>query len=103
MRPLPAIAAAGAAAFAYGSLVERNAFTVRRFDVPVLAPDAAPIRVLHISDLHITPAQRRKHQWIRGLAQLEPDLVVNTGDTLSAVNGIPAVMQALEPLFAFPG
>jgi predicted MPP superfamily phosphohydrolase len=103
MRPIAAIAAAGTAAFAYGSLIERNAFTLRRFDVPVLAAGATPIRVLHISDLHITPSQRRKHQWVRDLARLEPDLVVNTGDTLSAVRGVPAVMHSLDPLFAFPG
>jgi predicted MPP superfamily phosphohydrolase len=103
MRPLHVIAAAGAAAFGYGALIERNAFTLRHFDVPVLSAGAAPLRVLHISDLHITPAQQRKHQWIRELARLEPDLVVNTGDTLSAANGIPAVMHALDPLFEFPG
>lgn len=93
----------GAAALAYGGLIERNAFTLRRFDIPVLSPGARPIRVLHVSDLHITAAQQRKHAWIRALARLEPDLVVNTGDTLSAADGIPAVMNALGPLFAFPG
>ncbi|SHG10869.1 hypothetical protein SAMN05443575_1394 [Jatrophihabitans endophyticus] len=93
----------GAGTAAYGAVVERNAFTVRRFDVPVLAPGASPIRILHVSDLHITPRQHRKQEWIRGLAALQPDLVVNTGDTLSAVDGIPAVLDALEPLRAFPG
>ncbi|MDT5045391.1 MAG: uncharacterized protein QOG75_1244 [Mycobacterium sp.] len=94
---------AGAAALAYGGLIERNAYTLRRFDVPVLNPGARPVRLLHISDLHITAAQQRKHKWIRALACLEPDLVVNTGDTISDPDGIPAVMHALEPLFAFPG
>jgi predicted MPP superfamily phosphohydrolase len=94
---------AGVGTIFYGSVIERNAFTLRRFDVPVLSPGAAPLRVLHVSDLHITATQHRKHAWIRGLAELAPDLVVNTGDTLSAANAIPAVMTALEPLFAFPG
>ncbi|GAB2478900.1 metallophosphoesterase [Jatrophihabitans fulvus] len=97
------VAALGVATLAYGVGIERNLFTLRRRDVPVLAPGAAPIRVLHVSDLHITPGQARKQAWIRGLADLRPDLVVNTGDTLSAEHGIPAVMAALEPLFAFPG
>jgi predicted MPP superfamily phosphohydrolase len=96
-------AATGAAILGYGSLIERNAFTLRRFDVPVLAPGAKPIRLLHVSDLHITPDQHRKHAWIRELARWEPDFVVNTGDTLSALDGIPAVMHALEPLLALPG
>src|SRR5690349_8422324 len=84
----------GAGVLGYGALYERNAFTVRYFDVPVLAPDAGPVRILHITDLHITPPQRRKQEWIRGLADLHPDFVINTGDTLSAENGIPAVMRA---------
>jgi uncharacterized protein len=103
MRAAGVTAAAGAATLAYGGLIERNAFTLRRFDVPVLAPGAEPIRVLHVSDLHITPQQHRKHEWIRRLAGLRPDVVINTGDTLSAADGIPAVMHALEPLLQFPG
>ncbi len=96
-------AATGAAALAYGGLIERNAFTLRRFDVPVLAPGARPVRILHVSDLHIIAGQRRKIDWIRDLARLEPDLVINTGDTISDPDGITAVLHALEPLFAFPG
>ena len=102
-RALAALGAAGTGSLLYGTLVERNAFTLRRFDVPVLAPGRRPVRVLHLSDLHITAGQRRKQAWIRGLAALEPDLVINTGDTLSSADAIPAVLRALEPLAAFPG
>lgn len=101
-RAVTALGAAGAGAFLYGSLIERNMFTLREFEVPVLAPGATPIRVLHVSDLHITAGQHRKHAWIRSLAELKPDLVINTGDTLSAANAIPAVLRSLEPLAAFP-
>ncbi len=102
-RVLPALFAAATATLAYGSLIERNAFTVRRFTVPVLPPGAKPIRLLHISDLHLTPQQRRKQAWIRRLADFDADIVINTGDTLSAARGIPAVMGALEPLLEIPG
>jgi predicted MPP superfamily phosphohydrolase len=102
-RAVTAVGAAGVGMLAYGTLIERNAFVLRRFDVPVLDPGSEPIRVLHVSDLHITAGQHRKHEWIRGLARLRPDLVVNTGDTISDLHGIPAVMHALEPLFEFPG
>jgi predicted MPP superfamily phosphohydrolase len=96
-------AIAGAAALAYGSLIERNAFTLRRFDVPVLAPGASPIRVLHVSDLHLLPRQRRKQEWTRGLAALRPDLVINTGDTWASADAIPSVINAFEPLLDVPG
>jgi predicted MPP superfamily phosphohydrolase len=96
-------ALSGAAAVGYGSLIERNWFALRHFEVPVLAPGTPPIRLLHISDLHLTAVQGRKQRWIRALADLQPDVVINTGDTLSATNGIPAVMFALAPLLERPG
>lgn len=96
-------AAAGAAAFAYASLVERNMFTLRRFDVPVLAPDAEPLRILHLSDFHLTPGQHRKQRWIAELAGTDPDLIVVTGDNMAHVDAVPAVVRALTPLLDRPG
>jgi predicted MPP superfamily phosphohydrolase len=96
-------AALGAATFAYASLIERNLFTLRRFDVPVLAPDAEPLRVLHISDLHMTPGQRRKQDWVAALAATDPDLVVTTGDNLAHPDAVTAVTRALQPLLDRPG
>jgi predicted MPP superfamily phosphohydrolase len=42
-------------------------------------------------------------EWIRGLAALEPDLVVNTGDNLAHPDAIPMVLEALGPLLSLPG
>ncbi|QYF73751.1 metallophosphoesterase [Cryobacterium sp. PAMC25264] len=98
-----AVTAAGLAAFAWGSLVERRRFTLREVTVPVLAPGSDPIRVLHLSDLHMAPWQRDKQDWVRGLAALKPDLVVNTGDNLGHEDGIAGVEYALEPFAGVPG
>ena len=97
------VAAAGAAAFAYGSLIERNLFGIREETVPVLPAGSAPLRVLHLSDIHFVPGQERKTRWLQGLADLEPDLVVNTGDNLSHLEAVPPVLEALKPLLRFPG
>ena len=97
------LAAFGAGGLAYASLIERNAFIVRRVSVPVLPRGAAPLRVLHLSDIHLVPRQKRKIEWIRSLAALEPDLVVTTGDNLADLQAVPAVLQAFEPLLAIPG
>jgi predicted MPP superfamily phosphohydrolase len=96
-------AALGAATLAYASLVERNLFTLRRFEVPVLAPDAEPFRILHISDLHMTPGQHRKQTWVSELAGTDPDLVVVTGDNLAHVDSVTPVVRALTPLLDRPG
>ena len=93
----------GAATLAYATLVERNMFTLRHVDVPVLAPEAEPLRVLHLSDLHLTPGQHRKQRWVAGLAATDPDLVVVTGDNLAHVDALPAVVRALTPLLDRPG
>jgi len=98
-----ATVAAGAATFAYASLIERNMFTLRRFDVPVLDPDAEPFRILHISDLHMMPNQRRKQSWVRELVGTDPDLVVVTGDNMAHPDSPSAVARALSPLLDRPG
>ncbi len=92
----------GAALTGYG-LSEARRYTLRRVDLPVLPAGARPLRVLHLSDLHVTPAQTRKLAWIRDLAALEPDLVVDTGDNLSHQEAVPAVCDALGPLLDVPG
>ncbi|GAA2643927.1 metallophosphoesterase [Paractinoplanes durhamensis] len=97
------VVAAGAATFAYSSLVERNMFTLRRFDVPVLEPDAEPLRILHISDLHMMPSQARKQAWVASLGGTDPDLVVVTGDNMSDPGSVPGVLRALDPFLSVPG
>lgn len=100
---LAAVAAAGLGALVWGTLVERNRFTLRREIVPVLEPGARPITVLHLSDLHMAPWQRAKQEWVRGLAVYEPDLIVDTGDNLGHERGLEGVEYALEPFRGTPG
>jgi predicted MPP superfamily phosphohydrolase len=101
---LGVVAAAGAAAFAWGALVERNRFTIRQEVLPVLDPGARPITVLHLSDLHMAPWQHRKQQWVRSLMTIvEPDLVVNTGDNLGHPDGLEGLIEALAPFTDVPG
>ncbi|WP_414826659.1 metallophosphoesterase [Arthrobacter sp. Soil763] len=97
-----ATAAAGAAAAGYG-LWEKNQFELREETLAILPPGYGPLRVLHLSDIHFVPGQHKKADWLRSLAALEPDLVVNTGDNLSHAKAIDPVLEALQPLMQFPG
>ena len=107
MRPAAAlaagVAAAGAGAVLYGWAYERKAFRLRRYDVPILPPGADPVTVLHVSDLHATPGQPWKVAWVRALAELSPDLVVDTGDNLAHPDAVPVVLDALDGLLDRPG
>lgn len=100
---LGAVAALGAGAFAWGSLVERNRFGVRHEVLPVLEPGARPLTVLHLADLHLAPWQRAKMEWVRSLADLEPDLVVNTGDNLGHTDAQEALEYTLAPFASVAG
>jgi predicted MPP superfamily phosphohydrolase len=95
-------AAAGAGLTAY-AMCEARAYTLRRVQVPLLPAGARPVRVLHLTDLHMTPGQTRKQEWLAGLATLRPDLVVDTGDNLAHAAAVPVVRDALGPLLDAPG
>jgi predicted MPP superfamily phosphohydrolase len=102
LRWMGAGAALGTGLAAY-AMWESRAFTLRCATMPVLPAGAKPLRVLHLSDIHMTPSQSRKQEWVRSLADLEPDLVVNTGDSLAHLEALPPVLDALGPLLDVPG
>jgi uncharacterized protein len=102
-RVVGATALAGAAGVAWSAGVEVRWFVLRRCTVPVLPAGHGPLKVLHVSDLHLTPGQVRKRRWVQGLAELEPDLVVNTGDNLAHQQSVPVVLEALGGLLDVPG
>ncbi|KAA1419610.1 metallophosphoesterase [Nocardioides humilatus] len=94
--------AAGAAATAYATWEARQ-YTLREVDLPVLPAGMRPLKVLHLSDIHMTPGQTRKQEWLRGLAALEPDLVIDTGDNLAHRDAVPVVLDSLGGLLDCPG
>lgn len=100
---LSAVGAFGAACAVWGVGIERYLFTVREASATALAPGSAPIRILHISDAHMAPWQRRKQDWLASLAELEPDLVVNTGDNLGHRDGLEGIRRAFAPFAGVPG
>jgi predicted MPP superfamily phosphohydrolase len=89
------VAAAGAACVAYGVLVERDWYRLRRETVPVLEPGSPPLTVLHLSDLHLTVADGKRVEFLARLAEEPADLVVLTGDLLGEPGGLDPVLEAL--------
>jgi predicted MPP superfamily phosphohydrolase len=99
-------AAVGALGLGYAVAIERQWFALRRARLEVLDPVTAAgrtLRVLHVSDLHLRPGQRLERRFVEGLAALEPDLVVDTGDNLSHPRAVPEVLRALGGLLDRPG
>ena len=100
--------ALGLLIFAWASLIERHWFAIRKETLAILPPGSLPegknpLRILHISDIHLAPWQKRKIAWMLRLDNLKPDLVVNTGDNLSHRDSVEPLLWSLHPLLATPG
>jgi len=85
----------------YPSIIMSYVF--REAEIPILPPGHAPIRILHFSDLHLTPARKSEIADIKSFAQYKPDLVISTGDFLAHMDAVPVTLDALEPLLDTPG
>ena len=95
--------ALSALAFAYGVVVERGRYQLRVEQIPILDAGSEPIRILHLSDLHLAPWQKNAVSWIRALGDNPPDLVVGTGDFFGHPSALPQLKEALAPLKGIPG
>ncbi len=100
-------AAVGASLAGLGLLgyafLEASLPVLRRVDVPVLAAGEPPVTLLHLSDLHLTDRTEARVAWVRRLARLRPDVVIDTGDNLSFANGLEPLRRALAPFLGLPG
>jgi uncharacterized protein len=103
VKGLLGVGAIGAGCLAYAGLYEVNAFRLRRFTLPVLPGNARPIRLLHVSDVHMTPADTARQRWLSTLGALEPDLVINTGDNLAHQEAVPFALGSFGRLLDRPG
>ncbi|HEX6148769.1 metallophosphoesterase [Nocardioides sp.] len=101
--PLLASTALGGLAVTAYAVAETRRFVLREATLPVLPAGHGRLRVLHLSDLHVTPGQRRKQAWVRDLSRLRPDLVVNTGDNLAHRESVPVVLETFGDLLDVPG
>ncbi|GAA3537617.1 metallophosphoesterase [Aeromicrobium flavum] len=102
-RRLGATAALGIGTLGYSYLEATRRFVVREVTAPVLPAGHEPIRVLHLSDIHLVPTQLPKREWLNSLAELEPDLVVDTGDNLAHPDSVAPLVGGLAKLLNVPG
>ena len=71
--------------------------------MPILPAGHDDIRILHFSDLHLTPARKKEIADIKSFISLKPDLVISTGDFLAHKNAVPVALDALDDLLDIPG
>jgi uncharacterized protein len=78
-------------------------YVLREAEMPILPPGHDDIRILHFSDLHLTPARKKEIADIKSFISLKPDLVISTGDFLAHKSAVPVVLDALDELLNLPG
>ena len=78
----------GTAFLIWGAIVEPGQVQITRLEIRSdrLKAGVSPIRLLHISDLHIERWSRREEQILRAIAVEKPELIVITGDYVSLSN-----------------
>jgi predicted MPP superfamily phosphohydrolase len=72
----------GTAAFIWGAMIEphRLELTHQRLYTDRLPADAPPIRLLHISDLHVERLTKREEKVLQIAQETRPDLILISGD-----------------------
>lgn len=98
LRVTATVGALGAGCVAYGTLIERRWYRVRRIRLTGALRRPGALRILHVSDLHLSPHQEHRSAFLMSLAALDHDLVVATGDLLGAPDMEDETAAALAPL-----
>ena len=78
-------------------------YQLREVHLSLLPKGSPTLRILHFSDLHLTPRRRSEIAIIRSWIDLNPDLVISTGDFLGHKSAIEPVLYALDRLLDLPG
>lgn len=88
----------GVGCIAYGTLIERRWYRLRRLRIEGVLRSPGTLRILHISDLHLVPGQDHRIEFLAELAALDHDVAVATGDLLGAPDAEDVTAAALAPL-----
>lgn len=102
-RSLWGLGVATVAAGAWGVFGERRRFQLRQETLPILDAGATPVRILHLSDLHLAPWHHATVSWVRALADLQPDVIVGTGDFFGHRDALPTIEHTLDAFRGIPG
>lgn len=87
----------------YGTAVEPFKLSLTSLNVSTdrLAPGCQPIRLLHISDLHVEYLTKREAQVLAFIKQAQPDLIVISGDYVNlSYNRDPQTLAQVQDLLS---
>ncbi len=79
-------------------LIEPMGVSLSRLEIstPKLSPQAPPIHIVQLSDIHVVTYGPRERQVVARVNQLRPDLILLTGDYINALR--PQTFAALQQM-----
>lgn len=80
-------------------ILEPSFFRITRFESPCSKLNR-PLQILHLSDIHFSGPHANLARFFDRLSQLEPDLIVITGDVIDCREGVAYAAQELAKLHA---
>lgn len=88
-----------------GSLYHARSYRIHRRSVFVHTEtaDGKPLRILHLSDMHLLARDTKRIEFLASLSETNPDLVVVTGDFIAEDAAIEPLIDALDALLDLPG
>ncbi len=110
-RDVLALAGGGVGCMMWGYFIEPYYLEVTRTRIssPRLKGATRPIRVAHISDMHCDPVIRNELELPKRIAELEPDVIIYTGDSINSLAGLDkfrtcmTALAKIAPTFAVRG
>lgn len=87
---------AGTAALYWGAVVEPNRLALSALSIvsPQLPPGSRPVRLLHVSDIHLERPGVREQRLLELAAAAQPDLILITGDYVNLSNNEDPITHA---------
>lgn len=73
---------------------------VNRYAVPHPKWEGAPLRIVHVTDLHVHPALPAEYyrRVLDAAEQEKPDIAVFTGDFITSLSSLPGLRSVLRPV-----
>lgn len=81
-----------------GVLIEPNWIAVTRHTIGSLAPGAAPLHLVQLTDLHLHSVGGHEERVAAAVHALDPDVLVLTGDSIDRADGLAALRDFLALL-----
>jgi len=94
------LALLGIICFLYGHFVELYRIQVTRIPIRTDKLRQTTFRIVHISDLHCDKKMRNEKRLVELINQLQPDVIVFTGDALNTSSALPLFKETFQNLNA---